>query len=117
MEAEQGKETSSDFSIQRFEKKADLSPIPTTSMPDKLAEQVSYGEIGIRRLFSSSYVLGAAFLASLGGFSFGYDQGVISAINVMPEFHQTFPRLAPDAPVSSFWTGFTISLQKCCLPL
>ena len=48
MDAEQGKETSSDFSIQRFENKADLSPIPTTGMPDKLAEQVSYGERGIR---------------------------------------------------------------------
>lgn len=39
-----------------------------------LADDVSYGPSGVRGLISSPYVLGAAFLASLGGFSFGYDQ-------------------------------------------
>lgn len=57
-----------------------------------LAEHVSYGPKGIRGLFGSPYVFGAAFLASLGGFSFGYDQGVISIINVMPQFHEVFIR-------------------------
>ncbi|KAL4901549.1 hypothetical protein BDW74DRAFT_170018 [Aspergillus multicolor] len=51
----------------------------------------SYGPNGIRGLVSSPYVLGAAGLASLGGFSFGYDQGVISIINVMPQFHTAIP--------------------------
>jgi hypothetical protein len=51
----------------------------------------AYGPPGIRGLFASSYVLGASFLASMGGFSFGYDQGVISVINVMPQFHEVFP--------------------------
>ena len=92
--------------------KEDLSNVPTAELPDKLAEQVSYGPGGIRGLASSPYVLGAAFLASLGGFSFGYDQGVISVINVMPQFHTTFPRLAPDAPASSFWTGFMTGMLE-----
>ncbi|KAB8237676.1 uncharacterized protein BDW43DRAFT_297359 [Aspergillus alliaceus] len=50
--------------------------------PDlKLQEVPEYGPHGVRDLISSGYVIGAAFLASLGGFSFGYDQGVISIIN------------------------------------
>jgi MFS family permease len=62
---------------------------------------VAYGPAGIRALFSSGYVFGAAFLASLGGFSFGYDQGVISIINVMDQFHTVFPQTK-----TAFGTGF-----------
>lgn len=63
--------------------------------PDiELQETPAYGPDGIRGLVSSGYVLGAAFLASLGGFSFGYDQGVISIINVMEQFHAVFPQAA-----------------------
>lgn len=58
----------------------------------QLAEHVSYGKSGIHGLFASPYVFGAAFLASLGGASFGYDQGVMSIINVMPQFHEAIPR-------------------------
>ncbi|KAI2816758.1 hypothetical protein CBS115989_6529 [Aspergillus niger] len=61
----------------------------------------SYGPDGVRGLFSSGYVLGAACLASLGGFSFGYDQGVISVINVMPQFHAAIPQAE-----SEFGKGF-----------
>jgi MFS family permease len=61
----------------------------------------AYGPDGVRGLFSSGNVFGAAFLASLGGFSFGYDQGVISIINVMDQFHSVFPETK-----TSFGTGF-----------
>ncbi|CAH0014899.1 unnamed protein product [Clonostachys rhizophaga] len=56
------------------------------------SEDVSYGRNGIMGVLDSPYVCGAALLASLGGFSFGYDQGVISIINVMSQFHAVFPR-------------------------
>lgn len=62
---------------------------------------LAYGPDGVRGLFSSGYVFGAAFLASLGGFSFGYDQGVISIINVMDQFHTAFPQAK-----TAFGTGF-----------
>lgn len=58
-----------------------------------LVEDVSYGPGGIRGIIASPFVFGAAFLASLGGFSFGYDQGVISIINVMPQFLDQYPEL------------------------
>lgn len=65
---------------------------------------ISYGKSGIPGLIGSPYVFGAALLASLGGFSFGYDQGVISIINVMPQFHAVFPR-TETAFGKSFMTG------------
>lgn len=50
------------------------STTPVAADTLHLADDVSYGPNGFRGLISSPYVLGAAFLASLGGFSFGYDQ-------------------------------------------
>ena len=55
-----------------------------SNIPDY--DSISYGQNGIRGLLASPYVVGAAFLASLGGFSFGYDQGVISLILTMDQF-------------------------------
>ena len=57
-------------------------------------ENISYGASGLRGIIQSPYVFAAAALASMGGFSFGYDQGVISIINVMDQFHKVFPEAA-----------------------
>ncbi|PNP78765.1 hypothetical protein FNYG_07907 [Fusarium nygamai] len=57
-----------------------------------LDEEISYGKGGIHGVVQSPYIFGAAFLTSMGGFSFGYDQGVISLVNVMSQFHEAFPR-------------------------
>lgn len=35
-------------------------------------DKLNYGQSGLSGLLSSPYVFGAAFLASMGGFSFGY---------------------------------------------
>ncbi|KAF4966810.1 hypothetical protein FSARC_5555 [Fusarium sarcochroum] len=69
----------------------DINIVPTADLPTKLADNVAYGPGGIAGVIQSPFVFGAAFLASLGGFSFGYDQGVISIINVMEQFHDVFP--------------------------
>ncbi|KAK3713190.1 hypothetical protein LTR37_008623 [Vermiconidia calcicola] len=115
MDSKQEKlDASSTYDADHIDRKDDekLDFVPTAESPDKLAEKVSYGPGGIRGLISSPFVFGAAFLASLGGFSFGYDQGVISVINVMPQFHAAYPRLAPDAPASSFWVGFMTGMLE-----
>lgn len=76
-----------------------------TISPEAWVESISYGPGGMRGIVSNTYVFGAAFLASLGGFSFGYDQGVISIINVMGTFHQVFPQAA-----TAFGTSFMTSM-------
>ncbi|KAL0253343.1 hypothetical protein SLS55_010319 [Diplodia seriata] len=75
-----------------------------TTIPSNAEGHVSYGKSGIAGLIESPYVLGAAFLASMGGFSFGYDQGVISIVNVMQQFHAAFPQ-AETAFGKGFMTG------------
>ncbi|KAI7278862.1 hexose carrier protein [Hortaea werneckii] len=93
-------------------KDGSIAPFPTAEFPDKLAEEVEYGAGGVKGLSENPYVFGSAFLASLGGFSFGYDQGVVSVINVMPQFHNAYPRLAPDAPSAEFWKGFMTGMLE-----
>ena len=77
-------------------------------MPNRLADEVSYGPGGIKGIVSSPYVFDAALLASLGGYSFRYDQGVISIINVMPQFHARYS----ETTSRGFYTGFmTVVLE------
>ncbi|KAL0934976.1 high-affinity glucose [Colletotrichum truncatum] len=85
--------------VEDFIEAADISLSP--------AEDVSYGRGGVRGLFDSPFVGGAALLASLGGFSFGYDQGVISIINVMKQFHEVFPDAA-----TPFGKGFMTGMLE-----
>lgn len=75
---------------------------------DVLAESIPYGPSGVRGIFSSGpYMLSAAFLASLGGFSFGYDQGVMGIINVLPQFHAVIPE-AENEFNKGFMTGMLL---------
>lgn len=85
-----------------------MQAIPTADLPDLLAEEVSYGKNGLAGIIESPFVFGAAFLASLGGFSFGYDQGVISIINVMPQFLDTYPILND----GGFYTGLMTAMLE-----
>ncbi|KAI8307591.1 hypothetical protein K4K61_003478 [Colletotrichum sp. SAR11_59] len=73
---------------------------------------INYDVDGIKGIVRSPYVLGAALLASFGGFSFGYDQGVISIILVMPQFHDQFPETSPDHPRYGSNTGFMTGMLE-----
>ncbi|KAG9254129.1 D-xylose-proton symporter [Emericellopsis atlantica] len=48
-------------------------------------------------LKENPYLLGLSAFASLGGFLFGYDQGVVSGVLTMESFAATFPRIATDS--------------------
>ncbi|CAG9973773.1 unnamed protein product [Clonostachys byssicola] len=75
-------------------------------------EQLTYGGKGIKGVLASPYVASAAVLASLGGFSFGYDQGVISIILVMDQFRATFPEIDPGHSSYGFNTGFMTGMLE-----
>ncbi|OQV05166.1 hypothetical protein CLAIMM_09950 [Cladophialophora immunda] len=88
-----------------------------------LHTELAYDKEGIGGILRSPFVFGAALLASFGGFSFGYDQGVISLILVMPQFHEQFPKIAPGAPHYGFNVGVMTGLLELgafigclCLP-
>ncbi|KAJ7093865.1 MFS monosaccharide transporter [Mycena belliarum] len=51
----------------------------------------SYGPAGLGGLWHNYYALLCAFFASIGGLSFGYDQGVIANVLVMQEFVRRWP--------------------------
>ncbi|KAJ6185737.1 hypothetical protein N7519_007038 [Penicillium mononematosum] len=74
--------------------------------------QMAYESNGIRGILNSPFVCGAALLASFGGLSFGYDQGVISLILVMPQFIDQFPEIDTDAPGYGFNVGFLTGMLE-----
>lgn len=70
----------------------------------------TYGPPGVRGIFSSSYVLLCAACATLGGLMFGYDQGVVSVILVMPQFLERFERVSETASGAGFWKGLMTAM-------
>ena len=87
----------------------DLAPVDFDPVS---LDNISYGGNGIGAILTSPFILGAAFLASMGGFSFGFDQGVISLILTMKQFHTYFPETAPGHPNQSFYTGFMTGMLE-----
>ncbi|TQV93963.1 MFS sugar transporter [Cordyceps javanica] len=63
-----------------------------------------------RLLRDNPYVFGLSLFASLGGFLFGYDQGVVSGILTMESFAARFPRIYLDA---GFQGWFVSTLLLC----
>ncbi|KAJ5990228.1 hypothetical protein N7522_010435 [Penicillium canescens] len=79
---------------------------------DFAVEQIANERNGIKGILNSPFVCGAALLASFGGFSFGYDQGVISLILVMPQFIDQFPQIDSNAPSYGFHVGFLTGMLE-----
>ncbi|KAF7195084.1 MFS glucose transporter mfs1 [Pseudocercospora fuligena] len=65
-------------------------------------EPISYGPSGPKGLVKEPYIFALAAFASIGGFLFGYDQGVISGVLVMNNFAKEFPVLADDATLQGW---------------
>lgn len=68
----------------------------------------TYGPPGFRGLFSNHYVAFCAAFAAIGGMVFGYDQGVVSVVLVMPQFLDRFSRVAGGA--GGFWKGLLTAM-------
>ena len=66
--------------------------------------------IGVRGLIATPYVTLCAFFTAIGGLLFGYDQGVVSVILVMPQFLQRVGRIDDAVPGSGFWKGLLTAM-------
>lgn len=65
---------------------------------------------GFLGLFSNGYVLACTAFSTLGGLLFGYDQGVVSVILVMPQFLDRFTRVSERASGAGFWKGLLTAM-------
>ncbi|KAH8589153.1 MFS sugar transporter [Bisporella sp. PMI_857] len=69
----------------------------------------SKSQNGLSLLFQNPYLFGVALFSSLGGFLFGYDQGVVSGVLTMESFGAAFPKVFTD-PGFKGWFVATILL-------
>lgn len=69
-----------------------------------------YGPPGFHGLFSNYYATLCAAFAAIGGMVFGYDQGVVSVILVMPNFLDRFERVSETASGAGFWKGLMTAM-------
>ncbi|KAJ3767506.1 MFS monosaccharide transporter [Lentinula raphanica] len=63
----------------------------TNADSDSLTYTYAYGPKGLAGLAHNRYVVLCAVFASIGGLSFGYDQGVIANVLVMKDFNARWP--------------------------
>lgn len=77
---------------------------------EDLVDREFYGPPGFRGLFSNHYATLCAAFAAIGGMIFGYDQGVVSVILVMPNFLDRFARVSESASGAGFWKGLMTAM-------
>lgn len=68
----------------------------------------TYGPPGFRGVLINYYATLCAAFAAIGGLVFGYDQGVVSVVLVMPQFLQRFTRV--DGGAGGFWKGLMTAM-------
>ncbi|KAL9000709.1 MAG: hypothetical protein Q9169_000745 [Polycauliona sp. 2 TL-2023] len=69
-----------------------------------------YGPTGFKGIFISYYATLCAAFAAIGGMVFGYDQGVVSVILVMPQFLARFTRVSETASGAGFYKGLMTAM-------
>ena len=70
----------------------------------------TYGPPGFKGVFTNYYAALCAAFAALGGLIFGYDQGVVSIVLVMPQFLARFARVSDTASGAGFWKGLLTAM-------
>ncbi|KAI9571211.1 general substrate transporter [Boletus coccyginus] len=80
------------------------------------------GRVGFLGLFHNTLLLGITCFATLGGFLFGYDQGVVSNVLAIESFGAAFPAIYMDATLKGWfvstlllagWVGSLINGPVC----
>ncbi|KAI6139985.1 D-xylose-proton symporter, partial [Pisolithus tinctorius] len=63
------------------------------------------GRAGFKGIFDNAFVLGVTCFATLGGFLFGYDQGVVSNVLAIESFGAAFPKIYMDSNLKVDWVA------------
>ena len=74
------------------------------------AHRDTYGPPGFNGIFTNTYAALCAAFAAIGGLIFGYDQGVVSVVLVMPQFLVRFNRVSDSASGAGFWKGLLTAM-------
>lgn len=70
--------------------------------------------VGIKDIFANPLVIGCALVACIGGFLFGFDQGLLSIVLVMPRFQSDFPDIDDAQSSSAGWNrGYVLASLTC----
>ena len=75
-----------------------------------LGHRDTYGPPGFKGVFTNYYAARCAAFAAIGGLIFGYDQGVVSVVLVMPQFLTRFTRVSDTASGAGFWKGLLTAM-------
>ena len=70
----------------------------------------TYGPLGFKGVFMSPYAALCAAFAAIGGMIFGYDQGVVSIVLVMPQFLARFPQVSDSSSSAGFDKGLLTAM-------
>ena len=70
----------------------------------------TYGPPGFKGVFTNYYPALCAAFAAIGGLIFGYDQGVVSIVLVMPQFLTRFTRVSDTASGAGFWKSLLTAM-------
>ncbi|KAI6138512.1 D-xylose-proton symporter [Pisolithus tinctorius] len=63
------------------------------------------GRAGFKGIFDNAFVLGVTCFATLGGFLFGYDQGVVSNVLAIESFGAAFPKIYMDSNLKGWFVS------------
>ena len=70
----------------------------------------TYGPPGFKGIFMNSYAALCAAFAAIGGMIFGYDQGVVSIVLVIPQFLSRFPQVSEASSSAGFDKGLLTAM-------
>jgi len=98
----------SDRSLAQGENVAENSDVFIHHPEAVWAQRETYGPRGFRGVFINYYAALCAAFAAIGGMVFGYDQGVVSVVLVMPQFLGRFPQIAGGG--AGFWKGLLTAM-------